>query len=311
MALLFADPFFLEHETGRHPECPERLRSISARLADSPVTKRFTAGDIVAATRDQLERVHTSLYIDTLQQFVEQGGRQLEQDTVVSPRSFEVALFAAGTAVAATDAVLSSELHQQAVCLIRPPGHHALPDAAMGFCLFNNVAVAAAHAITAHDLSRVLIVDWDVHHGNGTQDMFYASERIGFFSAHRSPFYPGTGDANETGTGAGLGATFNLPLRFGISRRDYVERFKNMLGDAASRIQPELIFISAGFDAHAADPVGSLGLETEDFAALTQAVRDVANQYCGGRIVSLLEGGYNVQKLAESVECHLDALIPA
>jgi acetoin utilization deacetylase AcuC-like enzyme len=155
-----------------------------------------------------------------------------------------------------------------------------------------------------------LIVDWDVHHGNGTQDMFYDTERVWFFSAHRSPFYPGTGAADETGSGAGIGATFNLPLRFGISRKEYRERFHTMLADVSAKARPDLLLVSAGFDAHAADPIGSLGLESEDFLELTALVVDVAEQHCQGRIVSLLEGGYHVHALAESVEAHLDALVP-
>jgi acetoin utilization deacetylase AcuC-like enzyme len=181
----------------------------------------------------------------------------------------------------------------------------------MGFCLFNNIAVAAAHARVAHDIERVLIVDWDVHHGNGTQDIFFSDGQVGFFSAHRSPFYPGTGAASETGTGAGLGATFNLPLQFGISRKDYREAFANVLSDALARCRPELILVSAGFDAHRADPIGSLGLETEDFAALTKLLIDAADQSCGGRLVSLLEGGYDLAALADSVAAHLETLLEA
>jgi len=180
----------------------------------------------------------------------------------------------------------------------------------MGFCLFNNVAVAATHALGQHEVSRILIVDWDVHHGNGTQDIFYESEEVTFFSAHRYPFYPGTGAMDETGHGPGLGTTINLPLRFGISRRDFVDQFQLKLEQAATRCRPELILISAGFDAHAADPIGSLGLESEDFGLLTRLVTDIAAAHCQGKIVSLLEGGYNVDALAESVAAQLEVLAP-
>ena len=179
----------------------------------------------------------------------------------------------------------------------------------MGFCLFGNVAVAAAHARTAHQLNRVLIVDWDVHHGNGTQDIFYHDGNVHFLSLHRWPFWPGTGAADETGADNGLGATLNVPLRFGISRREYRQAFASALEAIAASCRPELILLSAGFDAHAADPIGSLGLESEDFADLTRDVCEAAGQYCSGRIVSLLEGGYHLRHLAESVAVHLSTLL--
>jgi acetoin utilization deacetylase AcuC-like enzyme len=204
--------------------------------------------------------------------------------------------------------VLAGE-DRTALCLVRPPGHHALADYAMGFCLFNNVAIAARVAIDEHDLERVLVVDWDVHHGNGTQDTFYADGRVGYFSAHRWPFYPGSGAADETGIGAGLGATRNLPLEFGTPRATYRDRFRRELEDFAARIRPQLVLVSAGFDAHRDDPIGSLGLEVEDFAELTQMVLDVASVHAGGRVVSLLEGGYNPPILAECVAAHLGRLI--
>jgi acetoin utilization deacetylase AcuC-like enzyme len=179
----------------------------------------------------------------------------------------------------------------------------------MGFCLFNNIAIAACVARDEYQLDRVLIVDWDVHHGNGTQDAFYADDRVGFISAHRWPFYPGTGDSDETGTGRGLGSTRNLPFAFGTARRAYCERFAAELENFAAQIRPQLVLVSAGFDSHRADPIGSLGLETEDFAELTKLVREIAAVHSGGRIVSILEGGYNPPVLAECVETHLRRLI--
>ena len=305
---LYADAVFLEHDTGPgHPERPERLRFSYKYLEDRPVLKQFLHAESPPARREDLQLVHSSRYIDSVIAAAQRGGGRIEADTVISRRSFEVASRAAGAALTAVDAVLTNQT-RRALCLIRPPGHHALPNGAMGFCLFNNVALAAQHAIDRYRLDRVLIVDWDVHHGNGTQNTFYTEERVGFLSVHRSPFYPGTGMAEETGSGPALGTKFNLPLRFGISRTEYLTRFESLLTNAAHHIRPDLILISAGFDAHAADPIGSLGLETEDFSPLTNLVCQVANQYCGGKVVSLLEGGYDVQALAECIECHMEGL---
>jgi len=305
--LLFSDPLFLEHQTGAHPESSERLRYLHEFLKEDPVTRRFDTGKIQPAQPAQLELVHGAAYIDAVRRFAAGGGGRIECDTVVSARSFEVASLAAGAGLSAVDAVLSGP-SRRALCLVRPPGHHALPNSAMGFCLFNNVALAASHAIRQHGLNRVLVVDFDVHHGNGTQNTFYQSGEVYFFSIHRSPFYPGTGAAYETGSGRGLGTKFNVPVRFGTSRRDYLEQFQTTLEQAAARARPELLLISAGFDAHRADPVGSLGLETEDFEPMTRLLVEVADQYCEGRVVSLLEGGYNVHFLAESVACHMEGL---
>jgi acetoin utilization deacetylase AcuC-like enzyme len=307
MALLYTDPVFLQHETGQHPESPERLRSVTAHLNSTQLPARFEPGKIVLATVEQLARVHSPSHVERVREFAQDGGGRIEADTVVSRQSFDVALRAAGTACDAVDRVLKDD-HSRACCLTRPPGHHALADDPMGFCLFNNVAVAARQAIAKHKLSRVLIVDWDVHHGNGTQDIFYDDAEVYFLSAHRFPFYPGSGTREETGTGKGLGTVFNMPVEYGTARRQYFAEFLQLLADCAKRCRPELVLISAGFDAHRLDPIGSLDLETEDFAVLTRLVLDVADEYCQGRCVSVLEGGYNVQALAESVEQHLTVI---
>jgi acetoin utilization deacetylase AcuC-like enzyme len=304
MALLYTDPIFLQHETGKHPESADRLRSVTAHLEAAKLPARFERGKIVPASVEQLARVHSPSHVERVREFAAHGGGRIEADTVVSRKSFDVALRAAGTACDAVDRILKGD-HTRACCLTRPPGHHALADDPMGFCLFNNAAVAARQAISEHKLSRVLIVDWDVHHGNGTQDIFYDDAEIYFLSAHRFPFYPGSGTREETGTGKGLGTVFNLPVEYGTARRQYLAEFEQLLTDCAKKCRPELVVISAGFDAHRLDPIGSLDLETEDFATLTKLVLDVADENCNGRCVSLLEGGYNVQALAESVEQHL------
>ena len=261
MPLLIRDDLFLQHDTGPHPECAERLRAVYRLLDAEGVVADWDVRKPEPVVPEILERVHPAAYIESVRNFSEGGGGRMESDTVLSAQSFDVALHAAGAAAQAVDAVLTGE-HKTAVSLSRPPGHHALANKAMGFCLFANVSVAAQRAIDQYELSRVLIVDWDVHHGNGTQDLFYESPAVCFFSAHRWPFYPGTGAAEETGTGDGLGTTFNLPLEFGLSRAEYRERFHTMLAVAAAKCRPELLLLSAGFDAHAADPIGSLGLES-------------------------------------------------
>jgi acetoin utilization deacetylase AcuC-like enzyme len=261
-----------------------------------------------AASPDLLGKLHDPAYIQAVQEFAAQGGGQIEADTVVSPASYDVAALAAGAACDAVRRVVSGE-DQTALCLVRPPGHHALTNSAMGFCLFGNVALAARFALDDLGLDRVLVVDWDVHHGNGTQNMSWRDERIGFLSIHRYPFYPGTGAADETGAGPALRTKVNLPVKFGTSRHDYLAHFRDELETFSARFRPQLVLVSAGFDAHREDPVGSLGLESEDFAPLTEAVLEVASSYANGKLVSVLEGGYHPARLAESVDIHLRTLL--
>jgi acetoin utilization deacetylase AcuC-like enzyme len=309
MTLLYTDPLFLRHETGRHPERPERLRAVTARLAKSGAAGRCVPGEYQPLTANEVKAIHTPAVVELARRAAEQGG-DLDPDTPVSPESYTVALAAAGACASAVDAVMQGK-DRNALCLVRPPGHHATPTHSMGFCLFNNIALAAQRARQAHGLTRILIVDWDVHHGNGTQDIFYADPEVQFFSVHRygHGFYPGSGAADETGTGAGLGRTLNLPLRFGVTRKQYLAAFAAGLETAAAAIKPELILLSAGFDAHAADPIGSLGLEVEDFADMTRMILQTAGTHSGGRLVSCLEGGYDLEALASSVDAHLHELL--
>lgn len=310
MTHLYQHPRFQAHQTGQHPESPLRLATIARTLAANGLADRCTQPAIRRAAVEEVTRLHTPRYVTEVAEFAAAGGGRIEADTVVSADSYDVALQAVGTAISAVDVVLSGH-DRTALCLLRPPGHHALADGAMGFCLFNNVALAAEHALRVHDLERVLIIDWDVHHGNGTQDVFYQRDDVHFFSSHRYPFYPGSGTAHETGSGAGLGATWNLPIEYGTPREQFLTRFEQMLADAAARCQPQLILLSAGFDAHRLDPIGSLDLETEDYRRLTRSVLAIARQYANGRLVSLLEGGYHVQALADSVSVHLEELLNA
>jgi acetoin utilization deacetylase AcuC-like enzyme len=311
MTLLYSDPIFLRHLTGAHPERPERLTAILECLQETGLLARCGRGVFQPLGDEEVVRVHDPEVLLQARRVAKQGG-YLDPDTVVCPESLQVALAAAGACAASVDAVLRGD-DRTALCLVRPPGHHATPQRSMGFCFFNNIALAARRALDKHGLSRLLIVDWDVHHGNGTQDVFYADPAVYFLSIHRygHGFYPGTGAAGETGTGRGLGSTRNVAIRYGTSRADYRRQFAAALETAAEAIRPELILVSAGFDAHRDDPIGSLDLETEDFAELTRLVVQVADTHAQGRLVSCLEGGYNVVALAESVRAHLETLLAA
>lgn len=311
MVEIYTSKLFLEHDTGHgHPERPDRVGYAIEQLTRSGTLARCHAADWTALDETQLATVHDPNQVRRIRAFAEHGGGRIEVDTVCSRESYRVAASAAGAATAAVDAVIRGP-NGRAFCLTRPPGHHATRSEPMGFCLFNNIAIAAQYAMTQHRLDRVLIVDWDVHHGNGTQDIFYSDPRVMFFSIHRYPFYPGTGAASETGTGAGIGYTRNEPITFGTARNDYRNRFDRALQESAEKTRPQLVLVSAGFDAHARDPIGSLGLEIEDFVTMTQSVIDVANAYAGGRLVSLLEGGYNISILADCIEAHLIKLLDA
>ncbi len=310
MTLLYYDPRFLDHDTGQHPENANRLRSILARLEKAALLQECTRRSFEPLPVERVSEVHQPSVAAQAKRVAESGGGYLDADTVICPQSYDVALLAAGASVAAVENVLRGTA-ARALCLVRPPGHHATSQRSMGFCLFNNIALAARHAKDVHGVQRTLIVDWDVHHGNGTQDIYFDNPDVMFLSIHRygHGFYPGTGAADETGTGRGRGFTMNVPVRFGTSRRDYLALFKNAVEKAADRMKPELILLSAGFDAHTRDPIGSLGLETEDFTEMTQFLLDVAKTHAHGRLVSCLEGGYNLEALAESVQTHLEELL--
>ncbi len=305
--LFYYDPILLEHDTGKHPERPQRLVQVMAHLQRTGLLSELQRPSWQPASLDRVGRVHTPEYLHQLKSFAEAGGGYLDPDTPSSGRSYEVALKAAGAVCDAVQRVVSGE-QRRAFCLIRPPGHHALADAAMGFCLLNHVAIAARVAIDELGLERVLIIDWDVHHGNGTQAIFWEDPAVGYLSIHRWPFFPGTGAADETGSGAGLGTTLNIPVEFPTERSEYLALFRAGLERMADKMRPQLVLISAGFDSHRDDPIGSLGLETEDFITLTESVVEVANTHAGGRIVSVLEGGYNPGVLAGCVEVHVQRL---
>ncbi|OHB84156.1 MAG: histone deacetylase [Planctomycetes bacterium RBG_16_64_12] len=308
MGLVY-DDVYLRHKTGPgHPERPERLTAIVARLEKSDLNGKLVRLKPAAASIDWISAVHTPEYVQRVRASCQRGIRYLDSpDTPVSKESYEVALMAAGGVLAAVDAVMEGHV-KSAFCAVRPPGHHALADEAMGFCLFNNVAIAARYVQRRHKLSKVLIVDWDVHHGNGTQAAFYDDPTVLYFSVHQYPFYPGSGSAGERGIGEGLNFTLNAPLPAGSGDEEYQKVFDQTLKPAALEFRPDFVLISAGFDAHEDDPLGAMSVSTQGFADLTRVLRGIADECCEGRIVSVLEGGYGLEGLAASTEAHLRVL---
>ena len=309
---LLLDPIFTTHDTGLgHPECASRYVAVSKALSQAGLVAETVSIAQRPATEDEVLRCHTRAYYKTAQSDVAAGLDELSTgDTTICPKSFDVALRAAGGVVNAVDAVMTGKV-RNAFCAVRPPGHHARPAQGMGFCLFNNIAIGARHAIAAHGAHKVLIVDWDVHHGNGTQDIFYSDGSVFFFSTHQAPWYPFTGHAEETGDGQGRGSTLNCPLPAGTGMKAILSAFEERLMPAAQKFKPDLIMISAGFDSRLQDPLGQFRLTDEDFAHLTQLLMKFAAEECGGRIVSVLEGGYNLNGLASAATAHVQTLTGA
>ncbi len=307
---LIYDDIYLKHDTGAgHPERAERLVAIRERLKRTGLLSQLALIKPRAASVESLTAVHEPQYVDHIRQICRAGTGSVDSsDTAASLDSYEVALMAAGGVQSAVDAVMEGRI-KNAFCAVRPPGHHALKDRAMGFCFFNNVAIAAKYIQNKHHLAKVLIVDWDVHHGNGTQATFYDDPTVFYFSTHQSPFYPGTGGADEKGEGKGLGFTLNAPLPAGSGDAEYKRAFEEKLKPAAAAFQPDFVLISAGFDAAKDDRLGRMNLTPEGYAQLTRIVKDIAQQSCRGRLVSVLEGGYNLEVLAASVEAHLRVLM--
>jgi acetoin utilization deacetylase AcuC-like enzyme len=298
-------PSSFEHDTGGHPENAGRLRAIEAALEQ----RDWLGLDVVeapAATREQLMRVHPLAHIEAIEELSARGGGMIDMDTIASAGSYNAALHSAGAAVAAVDLVIGGGA-PFAFCATRPPGHHAEVSRAMGFCLFNNIAVAAEHALTEHDAGRVAVIDWDVHHGNGTEAIFYETDRVLYTSIHQSPLYPGTGAATDTGAGPGEGWTLNCPLPGGSARDEFIGALDSQILPAVRRAEPGLIAISAGYDAHVDDPLASCALGTEDYREMTALVRDAAAEL-RAPVVVCLEGGYDPAALAASVVATLEEL---
>ncbi|MEO8595040.1 MAG: histone deacetylase [Candidatus Solibacter sp.] len=308
MTVLVADDDCRRHLAGvQHPERPERYDAILKGLEGAGHLARLQRAPRRKATEDELLLCHTPDYLKVARRDIESGQGFLSTgDTDVTGDSWDVALHAAGGVLNAMDAVLAGGA-RNAFCAVRPPGHHANAGRGMGFCVFNNVAVAARYAQKRHGVERVLIVDWDVHHGNGTQDIFYEDGTVFFYSSHQWPLYPGTGRADEKGAGAGEGTTMNLPFAAGAGRGEVLGAMENHLLPAATQFRPDLVLISAGFDSRIGDPLGRFTLTDEDFADLTRRVMEIG----GGRVVSVLEGGYNLAGLASAATAHVEALMEA
>jgi acetoin utilization deacetylase AcuC-like enzyme len=303
--LYFRHPLSLEHETGPHPENPRRIEAIEARL-ESLDWLGMDRVEAPEATREQLERVHTAPHVDSIEALSRSGGGMIDLDTTASERSFDAALRAAGGAAAAADRLLAGDT-RFAFCGLRPPGHHAESDRAMGFCLFNNLAVGVQQAIASGAAERVLVLDWDVHHGNGTEEVFYGSDRVLYASIHQSPLYPGTGAARDVGVGAGEGYTVNLPVPPGAGPDEFLALVQHVVAPIARDYEPGLLAVSAGFDAHRDDPLAQCRLDEAAFADLAATVRDLGADL-GAPVLVCLEGGYELGALSASVAATLAAL---
>jgi acetoin utilization deacetylase AcuC-like enzyme len=306
---LIYDPIYKEHKPGAgHPERPERCDAAMKGIAAAVPADRLVMLNPRPATVDEIALCHTPEYIRTARHDIESGYGCLNTgDTDVSDRSYDAALLAAGGLLVAVDAVMEKSV-RNAFCCVRPPGHHATSDRGMGFCIFNNVAIAARYARKRHGIARVLIADWDIHHGNGTQEIFYDDPSVFYFSTHQWPFYPGTGSTSEKGYGPGKGHTLNCPFASGSGRKEVVGAFKEQLEPAMRQFKPEFVFISAGFDSREEDLLGHFFLTDDDFEELTGIVMDIAHRHANDRIVSTLEGGYSLTGLASACGAHVKRL---
>ena len=305
---LIYDPIYLEHDTGDHVENARRLVDAMSYLEETGTKEQLISLPARPASLEELEMIHSPEYISHVKSKAENGGGWLDPDTVMSSRSYEAALYAAGGVQVAVEGVMKKEV-DSAFAVVRPPGHHAIRNRAMGFCIFNNVAIAAKSALNSLSINRILIVDFDVHHGNGTQDAFYADPAVLYFSTHEYPYYPGTGAAEETGTGKGEGTTVNFPMAAGWGDEEYLRAFNEVLVPVARRFQPELILVSAGFDPHWADQLAMMRVTVTGFVQMAMILKELAAELCQGRLVFTLEGGYNLRVVAASIKAIFDVLL--
>jgi acetoin utilization deacetylase AcuC-like enzyme len=303
-------PHFREHLTGpSHPETLSRLDFIDQRIARTDLFKELRPISPRSLDPKWVVKVHSPAYLARLRSLIPVSGvAYLDPDTPISPLSYQTALLASGGICQTLDEIFSGQI-QNGFCAVRPPGHHAKISQGMGFCLINHVAVAARYAQENYGVQRIAIIDWDVHHGNGTEEIFYEDPSVFYFSVHQYPFYPGTGSSDQTGKEEGEGFTLNVPLERGSGDRDYFLVFEEILAPKMAYFKPELMIISAGFDAHVEDPLAQMEVSTEGFGRLTKIVKEMAERFCNGKILSVLEGGYHLDALAESVETHLRILL--
>lgn len=300
---------FLKHSTGSgHPERPERLVHLMQHLRNTEIYTSLVQIAARYSPLDWIEQIHPKYYIESIQNSCKNGLHYLDSDTVVCADSYEIALLAVGGLVEACKSVVQRYV-DNAFCAVRPPGHHAEPAKAMGFCLFNNVAIAARYLQNQFDVKNVCIIDWDVHHGNGTQAAFYEDSQVFYISIHQHPLYPGTGLSKEIGRGAGEGLTLNFPSPPGFGDGEYIEIFEQKISRAVREFHPDFILLSAGFDAHRNDPLANMSVTEAGFAALTRVVKGLAEECCAGRLVSALEGGYDLEALSLSVKEHLKVML--
>lgn len=301
-------PIYLEHDTGSHPENSQRLVVMMSYLEKTRLKEKLTLLAPRLASVEEIEMVHDPEYVSMIRTKAGRGGGWLDLDTVMCPKSYEVSLYAAGGVLTAVEAVMKGEL-DSAFALVRPPGHHATHNRAMGFCIFNNVAVGAKFALSNFNLNRVLIADFDVHHGNGTQGTFYADPKALYFSTHQYPFYPGTGWIDETGTGEGEGTTVNFPMTAGWGDEEYLRAFNEVLVPVARRFHPGLILVSAGFDPHWSDSIAMMQVSITCFAQMVSVLKDLAAELCQGRLVLALEGGYDLRVVPHALATIFNVLL--
>ena len=305
---IFTDDLFLEHDTGAgHPENSRRLSAIRNRLEKQSYYNDLVKLDKYVAHVEEIALIHDVEYIQSIKEFCERGGGYLDGDTPVSSKSYDAAMLAAGSGIEAAKQIHNGDI-SRAILLPRPPGHHSLKNRAMGFCLFNNIAICAKFLQTIGH-QKVAILDWDVHHGNGTEEVFYEDPDILFISLHQYPFYPGTGASGDTGSGAGKGTTLNLPMASGADDDDYKKAFQSSVIPELQEFKPEVLLISAGFDAHVNDPLAGIQLSTSAYSWMSERLLGFAGEYCEGRIISFLEGGYDLEALADSVEAHTSIML--